>query len=96
MTKKQRKAAVYAAVLQTYAEIDDEKRGAGKRAWVYWIDDKVAIRVFAILGWKPSRYQAINEKRMRQISGTVSSLIKSGNLTVMTHAPHGNRALRVN
>ncbi len=96
MTKKQRKSAVYAAVIQTYNEIATEKRWRGERRWVYWDNDRVAVRVFALLGWEPSRYQAVNEKRLRQISGTVSSLIRAGYLTVMTHYPHGNRALRVN
>lgn len=86
-----------AAVLQTYQEIAAEKRAAGKRRrWVYWIDDDVAARVFRLMGWKPARRAAANERRMRMISGTVSGFVRRGILTVMENAPHGNRPLRVN
>lgn len=93
---KSGRAQLRSAVVQTYQEIAEEKRAAGRRGWVYWIDDDVAARVFRLMGWKPSRRAAENERRMRMISGTVSGLVSGGALTVMAEGPHGNRPIRVN
>ena len=92
MAKRRAATDLRGPVMQIFQEIVDEKRPTWPRrlgpVCVYWRCDKIAERVATLLEWK-----RLNERRLRRISGTISGLIRSGQLLVHVEWPHGNRGI---